>query len=111
MNASRLSLLKQGAVLINTGRGPIIDEVALCQIVKERPDLRLALDTFTTEPLPTESPLRDLPNAILTPHMVGHTQESLDALPATAVENVTRILRGRLPIFEVDPSSWTVWRL
>ena len=80
LNAQRLSLLKQGAVLINTGRGPIIDEVALCQIAKERPDLRLALDTFTVEPLPSQSPLRDLPNAILTPHVVGHTEESLNAL-------------------------------
>jgi phosphoglycerate dehydrogenase-like enzyme len=110
LNARRLSLLKQGAVLINTGRGPIIDEVALCQIAKERPDLRLALDTFTIEPLPSESPLRDLPNAILTPHMVGHTQESLDALPDMAVENATRILKGQLPIFVCNPAVVSKWQ-
>ena len=110
LNAPRLRLLKQGAVLINTGRGPIIDESALCQIAQERPDLRLALDTFTIEPLPSESPLRDLPNAILTPHMVGHTQESLDAVPKMAVENVTRILRGQLPVFVCNPTVVSKWQ-
>lgn len=110
LNAPRLSLLKQGAVLINTGRGPIIDEIALCQVAKERPDLRLALDTFTIEPLPPESPLRDLPNAILTPHMVGHTQESLDAVPDMAVENVSRLLNGRLPVFVCNPTVVSKWQ-
>ena len=110
LNAQRLSLLKQGAVLINTGRGPIIDEVALCQIAKERPDLQLALDTFTVEPLPSQSPLRDLPNAILTPHMVGHTQESLNALPDMAVENATRILKGQLPIAVCNPTVISKWQ-
>ena len=110
LNAQRLSLLKRGAVLINTGRGPIIDEAALCQIAKERPDLRLALDTFTVEPLPPASPLRDVGNAILTPHMVGHTQESLDALPDMAVENVTRILKGQLPVVICNPTVVSKWR-
>jgi phosphoglycerate dehydrogenase-like enzyme len=110
LNAHRLSLLKRGAVLINTGRGPIIDEVALCQIAKERPDLRFALDTFTDEPLPAASPLRDIGNAILTPHMVGHTQETLDALPDMAVENVTRILKGQLPVFVCNPTVISKWQ-
>jgi phosphoglycerate dehydrogenase-like enzyme len=110
VNVQRLSLLKRGAVLVNTGRGPIIDEAALCQIAKERPDLRLALDTFTVEPLPRASPLRDIPNAILTPHMVGHTQEALDALPDMAVENVTRILQGQLPVFVCNPTVVGRWQ-
>lgn len=110
LNAQRLSLLKRGAVLINTGRGAIIDEAALCQIAGERPDLRLALDTFTVEPLATGSKLRDIPKAILTPHMVGHTQEAVDALPGMAVENVTRILNGRLPVFVCNPAVADRWQ-
>jgi phosphoglycerate dehydrogenase-like enzyme len=110
LNAQRLSLLKRGAVLVNTGRGAIIDEAALCEIIKERPDLRLALDTFTVEPLHPTSPLRDIPNAILTPHMVGHTQESLDALPDMAIENVTRILAGELPVFICNPAVVARWQ-
>ena len=110
LNAQRLNLLKRGAVLINTGRGPIIDEAALCQVAKERLDLRLALDTFTVEPLPFASPLRDIPNAILTPHMLGHTREALDAMPDMAVENVTRILEGQLPALVCNPAVVGKWQ-
>lgn len=110
LNAERLRRLKQGAVLVNTGRGPIIDEVALYEVAKERPDLRLALDTFTVEPLPLTSPLRDVPNAILTPHMVGHTQDALNAAPEMAVENVTRILLGELPGFICNPEVVARWQ-
>ena len=110
LNAERLRRLKQGAVLVNTGRGPIIDEVALYEVAKERPDLRFALDTFTVEPLPLTSPLRDIPNAILTPHMVGHTQELQNASPEMAVENVTRILAGKLPVFVCNPTVVARWQ-
>jgi phosphoglycerate dehydrogenase-like enzyme len=110
LNAERLRRLKQGAVLVNTGRGPIIDEVALCEVANERPDLRLALDTFTVEPLPLTSPLRDIPNTILTPHMVGHTQDALNAMPEMAVENVTRILAGKLPVFICNPEVVARWQ-
>jgi phosphoglycerate dehydrogenase-like enzyme len=110
LNAERLRLLKHGAVLVNTARGAIIDEAALYEIATQRPDLRLALDTFTVEPLPANSPLRDLPNAILTPHMLGHTQESTDALPATAIENTMRILAGDLPVYMCNPDVAERWR-
>jgi phosphoglycerate dehydrogenase-like enzyme len=110
LNAQRLRLLKGSAVLVNTARGPIIDEAALCQVAKERPDLRLALDTFTIEPLPSASPLRDIPKAILTPHMVGHTQEALDAMPNMAVENVTCILEGQLPLSVCNPAVVGEWQ-
>ena len=110
LDAQRLSLLKRGAVLVNTARGPIIDEAALCEIAKERSDLRLALDTFAVEPLHPTSPLRAIPNAILTPHMVGHTQEALSAMPDMAVENVTRILAGELPVFVCNPTVVGRWK-
>jgi D-3-phosphoglycerate dehydrogenase len=109
LNADRLRLLKQDAVLVNTARGAIIDEAALYQVARERPDLRLALDTFTVEPLPATSPLRDLPNAILTPHQIGHTQESSDALPPAAIENIRRILAGELPLYVCNPEIATQW--
>jgi D-3-phosphoglycerate dehydrogenase len=110
LNAVRLRLLKPGAVLVNTARGAIIDEAALCDVVRERPDLRLALDVFTEEPLPPHSRLRDLPNAILTPHMLGQTQESLAALPEAAVENVERILAGQLPRYVCNPDAIPRWQ-
>jgi D-3-phosphoglycerate dehydrogenase len=110
LNAERLRLLKPGAVLVNTARGAIIDEDALIAVARERPDLRLALDTFTVEPLPADSPLRDIPDAILTPHMLGHTQESSDALPDAAVENAQRILAGNLPLYLCNPDVVAKWQ-
>ena len=109
LNLERLHLMKADAVLINTARGVIIDEAALVQIASERPNFKIALDTFVEEPLPRDSRLRDLPNAILTPHAIGHTQESLDALPAAAIENVARILNGELPLYVRNPAVIPVW--
>ncbi|MGO9604663.1 MAG: NAD(P)-dependent oxidoreductase [Candidatus Binataceae bacterium] len=109
LNLERLRLMKPDAVLINTARGGIIDEAALAQIARERPEFRIALDTFAEEPLPADSPLRDLPNAILTPHAIGHTQESLDALPVAAIENVSRILKGEPPLFVRNPDVIPAW--
>ena len=86
-----------------------IHEAALVQIARERPGFRIALDTFAEEPLPAGSPLRDLPNAILTPHAIGHTQESLDALPIAAIENVSRILKGQLPLYVRNPDVIPAW--
>jgi D-3-phosphoglycerate dehydrogenase len=110
LNADRLRLLKKDAVLVNTARGAIIDEAALYRVAGERPDLRLALDTFTVEPLPENSPLRALPNTILTPHQIGHTQESSNALPPTTIENIRRILAGELPLYVCNPEIATPWQ-
>ena len=110
LDAERLRLLKPGAVLVNTARGAIVDEAALVAIARERPDLRFALDTFVTEPLPSDSPLRDVANTILTPHMVGHTQESIAVVPGTTVENVRRILAGDLPLHICNPDVVARWR-
>jgi phosphoglycerate dehydrogenase-like enzyme len=110
LSAERLALLKHGAVLINTARGAIVDEAALYGLARQRPDLRLALDTFVTEPLPPDSKLRDLPNAILTPHMIGHTSEAQAALPDAAVENVQSLLAGRVPRYICNPEAIPRWQ-
>lgn len=110
LNADRLALLKPEAVLINTARGAIIDEEALYALAKSRPDLRLALDVFVTEPLPTDGKLRDLPNAILTPHMAGQSREAYSALPGTAVENVRRLLAGQAPPYVCNPDVVSRWQ-
>ncbi|MBV8361188.1 MAG: 2-hydroxyacid dehydrogenase [Deltaproteobacteria bacterium] len=109
LDLKRLRLMKPDALLINTARGGIIDEQALAQIAGERPGLRIALDTFAQEPLPIESPLRALPNVILTPHAIGHTQESLAALPPAAIESVSRVLRGELPLYVRNPEVIPEW--
>ena len=80
------------------------------QVACERPDLRLALDTFTVEPLAEASPLRTLPNVILTPHQVGHTQESADARLEAAIENIRRIMAAELPLYVCNPEIATQWQ-
>lgn len=97
INAERLALMKRDAVLINLARGALIDEEALARHVAGGNLSKVALDVFETEPLPQQSPLRALPNAILTPHSIGHTRESFDAIPHVAVANAALILAGEAP--------------
>ncbi len=97
LNHENLKLVKRGAILVNTARGGVIDETALYEAARDGRFARIALDVFDKEPLSPTSPLRDLPNAILTPHMIAQTVEARAAFIPLAVENVTRLLEGELP--------------
>jgi phosphoglycerate dehydrogenase-like enzyme len=110
LNDGRLRQMKPDAVLVNTARGGIIDEAALFEIARERPAMRIALDTFATEPLPADSALRELPDTILTPHMLGHTVESHAVLPGVAVDAIAKILAGEPPLYVRNPEVIPVWR-
>jgi D-3-phosphoglycerate dehydrogenase len=102
--------MRAAAYLINTARGPAIDELALYRVLKSGHLAGAAIDVFEQEPLPPDSPLRALPNVILTPHMVGHSQELMAAIPPTAAENVLRILRGEPPLYVRNPEVLPAWR-
>ena len=110
LGAAELALMKPLAVLVNTGRGEIVDEAALVTALAERRILAAALDAFATEPLPVDSPLRRLDNVILTPHCVGHTVEGVAAIAPTLLENVRRILEGELPLICKNPQCEPAWR-
>ena len=110
LDAARLRQMKSDVVLVNTARGGIIDEAALVDLARERPEMRIALDTFAIEPLPEDSALRDLPNTILTPHMVGHTVESHAVLPGVAVDAIVRIMAGEPPLHVRNPAVIPAWR-
>ena len=93
INAHRLSLMKDGALFVNTARARAIDYEAL---TKELQSGRIfgALDVFPKEPLEQESPLWDLPNVILSPHIAGGTVENRLMLGETIVSDLERFLRG-----------------
>jgi phosphoglycerate dehydrogenase-like enzyme len=78
INAARLALMKRTAVLINTARGELVDEIALASAIRETQIAGAALDVFTQEPLPKDSPLRGLDRVILTPHLAASTAEAQD---------------------------------
>ena len=92
IGAAELARIKDGALLINTARGAIVEEAALiAELRKGR--FTAALDVYEHEPLPDDSPLRTLDNAILSPHAAGHTYETYRRQGMSAVNEVLRFLR------------------
>jgi D-3-phosphoglycerate dehydrogenase len=94
LSRERLALLKPGAVLVNTARGSLVDEVALVESLREKRLVGAGLDVFETEPLPSGHPLTGLPNVLLTPHAGGMTPEVIQTGLAMAVENIENFLKG-----------------
>ena len=92
--ARELALLRPGAVLVNTARGPLVDEAALIEALTARPDLVAALDVFDVEPLPLDHPFRRLPNVLASPHLGYVTQETYRAWHGEAVEAMEAFLAG-----------------
>ena len=102
VGARELALMKPSAILINTARGPIIDEDALIAALREKRIAGAGLDVFTHEPLADDSPLRSLPNAVLMPHQGHNVEEFFQVAYADVVENITAFLNGK-PIRILTP--------
>ena len=98
-----LGLMKSGAYLVNTGRGALVDEGALYEVLKEKRITGAAIDVFQTEPLPGDSPLLKLENVLVTPHVAGVTDMGIDRMARHPVENILRFLEGK-PQFVVTPA-------
>jgi D-3-phosphoglycerate dehydrogenase len=103
IDAAALAKMKPSAYVVNTARGPLVDEAAIAKALHAGQIAGAALDVFDREPLPAASVLRQAPNLILTPHIAGVTQQSRTAMAAMAVENVARVLRGEAPLSCVNP--------
>jgi len=95
--------MQRGAHFINVSRGGIVDEDAVAELVRAGHLAGVAFDTFAREPLPVSSPLRQMSNAILTPHMIGHTRDSHDSLTSAVIENIIRMANGRPPLHLANP--------
>jgi phosphoglycerate dehydrogenase-like enzyme len=94
IGAADISRMKPGAILINTSRGPIVDEAALLEAVQAR-RIIAALDVYDREPLPSNHALRSAPNTILTPHLGYGVQETWTAFYRQSVENALAFLDGQ----------------
>jgi len=109
LNGGNLRLMKKSAILVNVSRGAVVDETALIALLKDRAIAGAALDVFQVEPLAKESPMRDLPNVILTPHMIGHTFEAHHSLEMASRENLDRVIAGCTPRYVVNPHVLPAW--
>ncbi len=94
VNAERLALMKPTALLINTSRGPLVDEAALAEALRAGSLAGAGLDVLATEPPPADHPLAAISNCYITPHIAWATQSARRRLLDTAVENVRAFLAG-----------------
>jgi phosphoglycerate dehydrogenase-like enzyme len=95
--------MKQGATLVNSSRGGVIDHDALITVLQDRPDLTAVLDVTEPEPPPAGSPLYTLANVVMTPHIAGNLGRERRALGRGIAEEVRRFAGG-------EPLEWTVDR-
>lgn len=101
-NSDSFRQMKSSVYVINTARGPIVDETALAKALDARQVAGAALDVLPKEPL-SDSPLLHRNNVILTPHMSFYSVESLVDLQTKAAEEVVRVLRGEIPRHPLNP--------
>ena len=102
---AELARMKDSAILINTSRGPLIDEEALLENLHAG-RLIAGLDVYNREPLPATHPLRTLPNTVLTPHQGYATHEIYQQFYRESIENVLGFLDGK-PTRMLNPEAWT----
>ena len=108
IDADSIATMKPGAVIVNTCRGPLIDEAALIAALHDGRVGAAALDVYEVEPLAPGAALREAPNVLLTPHAAWYSPQALEDLPVHAAENIVRFLAGEPVGAIVNPGHATV---
>ncbi len=103
---AELRQMRRGAFLVNTARGQVVQQAALICALKEGWIAGAALDVFDPEPPPPDSPLYEVDNLILTPHVAGVTVEAGRDLALSAATQILQVLRGERPPHLVNPKVW-----
>jgi len=102
VNAAAFAKMKKGALLINTARGPLVDEAALVAALDSGQLGGAGLDVVTTEPLAKDSPLLGRDNVILTPHTAFYSVEALEELQTKCASDVARVLSGEKAVYPIS---------
>lgn len=102
VNADAFAKMKPGMLIVNTARGPLIDEAALIAALDAGKIGGAALDVVTVEPLAKDSPLLNRDNVILTPHTGFYSVEALEELQTKAATDVARVLSGEKPVYPIS---------
>ncbi len=102
INAAAFAKMKKGALLINTARGPLVDETALVAALDAGQLGGAALDVVTTEPLAKDSPLLGRDNVIVTPHTAFYSVEALEELQTKCASDVARVLSGEKAVYPIS---------
>ena len=98
-----ISMLKSGCRIVNTSRGALVNEQALIRGLQDGRIAGAALDVFEEEPVPGGHPLFGVPNLLLTPHIAGQTQESMEQMATDCARGIIDVLHGRTPVDLVNP--------
>jgi phosphoglycerate dehydrogenase-like enzyme len=104
IDARAISRMRSGAIVVNVGRGGVVDEEALVEALEDGRLAGAALDVFSTEPLPKGSPLWRLPNVLISPHTAALSVHENERIVALFAENLRRYLRGDDLVNRVLPS-------
>ena len=102
LGAREIALMKPTAIVVNTGRGPLIDEAALIEALQRKAIMGAGLDVFEREPLPPDSALMKLDNVVLSDHTAWYSEASIHELQSKAAKEVLRVLRGEKPLHWVN---------
>jgi len=97
VDAARLATMQPHAMIVNSARGQLVVEADLARALKDGVIAGAALDVFTEEPLPADSPLRDAPGLLLTPHAAWYSEAAIGRLQGLVAEDIGRALRGEGP--------------
>ena len=106
MNRERIFQMKKGAMLVNTARGALVDADALVEALDSGHLRGAAMDVFEKEPLPLDHPYIQAEKLVLSPHIAGATEESLERTAVQTAEQVIAVLEGRKPPHLVNPEVW-----
>jgi len=106
LNADRIATMKPGAVLVNTARGGIVDEVALADALSSGDLYAAAIDVFEKEPVEQDNPLLALPNVVVAPHIGSATTLTRAKMADLAVDNAIAALKGQKMPFCVNPEVY-----